>query len=398
MKFKNKGRKIYKTKEKNYYGKTPTGKFFSVALSILLIGGICFIGYSVAEPLLNYTKKKGDGNLSTSESNSEDPMDNSSQSTSPTINVQENNNVEQYKATALSVNDMLNINTLTNALGNITAANDVDYIEVPLKVSGGKIYYASEVYKAQMSGAVTSQLTLSEILSEIRKTGYRPVANISMFDDNLMPLSYPQMGYVTVETGQQWIDNNLENGGKPWVTPFSQEAVDYLKEIVGEVSSAGFEKVVCSDFVFPYFRESDLAYLGEEISSPDRYLAMTSAANVMYDTILSNGSTMMMEVSAVDLLRGNAEVIQPMLLNVNTIILNVDFDEIGQAVLVQNDIIEFKGSTDEIATDIVGRVKDDIAEYNVAVRFSGENVNKEELIKAKEKIAGQYGYLSYVIG
>ena len=49
MKFKNKGRKIYKTKEKNYYGKSPVGKAFSVGLTVLLIGGIGFIGYSVAE-------------------------------------------------------------------------------------------------------------------------------------------------------------------------------------------------------------------------------------------------------------------------------------------------------------------------------------------------------------
>ena len=33
MKFKNKGRKIYKTKEKNYYGKSPVGKAFSVGLT-----------------------------------------------------------------------------------------------------------------------------------------------------------------------------------------------------------------------------------------------------------------------------------------------------------------------------------------------------------------------------
>ena len=35
MKFKNKGRKIYKTKEKNYYGKSPVGKAFSVGLTVL---------------------------------------------------------------------------------------------------------------------------------------------------------------------------------------------------------------------------------------------------------------------------------------------------------------------------------------------------------------------------
>ena len=60
MKRKNKGRKIYKTKEKNYYGKSPLGKALSAALTVLLIGGIGFIGYSVAEPIINYTQHKGD--------------------------------------------------------------------------------------------------------------------------------------------------------------------------------------------------------------------------------------------------------------------------------------------------------------------------------------------------
>ena len=65
MKRKNKGRKIYKTKEKNYYGKSPVGKFMSGLLTVLLIGGIGFIGYSVAEPIINYTQHKGDKPAST---------------------------------------------------------------------------------------------------------------------------------------------------------------------------------------------------------------------------------------------------------------------------------------------------------------------------------------------
>lgn len=394
MKFKNKGRKIYKTKEKNYYGKTPVGKFFSVALSILLIGGIGFIGYSVAEPIINYTKKKGDSSL-TSENATDSTTDSAAQATAATINVQENVNVEQYKAAALSVSDMTDIDTLKNALTALPAANDTDYIEVPLKASGGRIYYASSVYEAQMSGAVSSYVTLQEIVSAIRTAGYKPAAVISMFDDNILPLSYPQMGYVTVQTGQQWIDNNLENGGKPWVTPFSDDAVTYLRSIAQEVSSAGFEKVVCSDFVFPYFRESDLAFLDEQVNSSDRYLAMTSAANAMYDTIISSGSTMMMEISAADILLDNAEVIQPMLLDVNTIILNIDFDELGTDA---ETVYDFSGTASENAGKVIELVRDSLSDYNVAVRFSGQSVAEEQLLAAKEYVAAQYGYSSYVIG
>lgn len=397
MKFKNKGRKIYKTKEKNYYGKTPVGKFFSVALSILLIGGIGFIGYSVAEPLINYTKKQGDNSAAT-ESTQNGASDTSSQATAATVNVQENVNIEQYKAAALSVSDMADIDALRNALQSLPAASAIDYVEVPLKVSGGKIYYYSSVYEAQMSGAIASYLTLQEIVSEVRTAGYKPAAVISMFDDNIMPLSYPQMGYITVQSGQQWIDDSLENGGKPWVTPFSDDAVAYLRDIAQEVSAAGFEKVVCSDFVFPEFRESDLTLLGDDVNGSDRYLAMTSAANAMYETILSNGATMMMEVSVSDILKDNAEVIEPMLLSVNTIILNIDFDELGTALAAGDTVYDFSGTAAEKAVKAVELARDSLSDFNVAVRFSGTNTAESELLKAKEKVAAEYGYSSYIIG
>ena len=63
MKIKNKGRKIYKTKEKNFYGKSIPNKIFSAGLTVLFLSGVVFLGYSVAEPIMNYTKKKGDNSV-----------------------------------------------------------------------------------------------------------------------------------------------------------------------------------------------------------------------------------------------------------------------------------------------------------------------------------------------
>lgn len=398
MKFKNKGRKIYKTKEKNYYGKTPAGKFFSAALSVLLIGGIGFIGYSVAEPIINYTKKQGDSKISAEVTAGSDTRPTESQTPGTTINVQENVNIEQYKAASLSVTDMTDVNTLRAALSGLSSSGGIEYAEVPLKVSGGKIYYASSVYEAQVSGAAVSSLTLQEIVSEIRLAGFMPSASLSMFDDNIIPRSYPQMGYVTAQSGEQWIDNSLENGGKPWTTPFSEDTVKYLKSIVQETAAAGFDKIVCSDFVFPEFRESDLALLGDDVNNSSRYLAMTSAANTMYDAAISGGSNMIMEVSAVDILKGNAEVIQPMLLEVNAVMLTIDFDELGTSVSADNTVYDFSGTTEENAAKLFGLVQEKLSDYNVSVRFRSKSLNAAELLEAQAKIADQYGCSSYVIG
>jgi len=273
----------------------------------------------------------------------------------------------------------------------------IEYITVPLKVSGGEIYYASGVYEAQMCGAVQSQLTLSEITYEIRSAGYRPTASISLLDDNILPQTYPEAGYRTTDDGSRWIDNSVENGGKPWVSPFADSTKEYLGEIAYEIASADFDKAVCTDVIFPPFRESDLALLGDEVNSGERYLGLTSLVNMMYNTMIEGNTATMLEVSAVDLLLGNYEVIQPMLLDVNTLILNIDFTEMGNAVESVGTVYEFTGTDAENASKIIGLIQHRLGDYNIAVRFSGANKDTASLLDAME-VLSEYGYTSYIIG
>jgi hypothetical protein len=400
MKFKNKGRKIYKTKEKNYYGKSPVGKAFSVGLTVLLIGGIGFIGYSVAEPLINYSKKKGDNNVSTSTTlenetatdENGDPITEATTSPVPTVI-----NAEQYRAYTLEPLDISDVQTVKAALKRVPADLDIKYIEVPLKISGGEIYYATNNYYANSSGIVRSTSKLSDIVSAIASAGYKPVATVSTFYDNVVPNYFRDMSYLTVEDGSQWIDNSVEAGGKPWMNPFSQGAVNYNNDIVEEVSEAGFDKVVCYDFIFPDFRPSDVEYLGDKVVSGDRYMALTSAANTMYETIMNNGSSMILEVNASDLLKGKKDIIQPMLLKVNSVILNIDLDTISYGVYTADTVYEFTGTPAENVKKMLDLVSEDVEDFNVAVRVSGETLSTQDLLDAKDEIV-EYGFDSYVLG
>ncbi|PWJ15362.1 putative glycoside hydrolase [Ruminococcus flavefaciens] len=399
MKFKNKGRKIYKTKEKNYYGKSPVGKAFSVGLTVLLIGGIVFIGYSVAEPLINYTKKKGD---STAESemiaSDTTPTDENGEpvteeGAAPQVPV----SAEVYRAYALDPLDIADAQSIKAALKRVPSEEKIEYIEVPLKVSGGNIYYATNNYYATSSGVIQSYTKLSEIVSAISSEGYKPVALISTFNDNIIPNYFRDMSYLTVDDGSQWIDNDINAGGKPWMTPFSESAVEYNTDIAEEVAQAGFERVVCYDFVFPDFRPSDVEFLGEKVVSPDRYMALTSAANMMYDKIMTEGSKMMLEVNASDLLKGKNDVLQPMLLKVNTIILNIDLDLMSYGVYTGDTVYEFTGTPAENVRKMLDLVSEDVSDFNVAVRVSGTTLSTQEMLEAKEEIVG-YGFDSYVLG
>jgi hypothetical protein len=397
MKFKNKGRKIYKTKEKNYYGKTPAGKFFSGALSVLLLGGIAFLGYSVAEPIINYTRKQGDESVVSTETDSDaDNSDNASDDADSTTGIEDSISIEQFIGVSLSKESLYNIDALNSALNNITDEN-AEYVSVPLKVEGGEIYYNTSVAEAIMCGAVRSTLTLDEITSAIKDAGYKPVAEISLLHDNIAPQYYVDMGYKTADDGSRWLDNSLDNGGKPWLSPFSEYTQEYLSSIVSEIATADFDKVVCSDVVFPPFRDSDLALLGGDVNDSNRYMSLTSLVNMVYSQMISGGTTTMLEVSAVDMLQGNCEVIQPMLLDISTIILNIDLDDMGTAVTTSETVYEFTGTNDENATKILNLVKNQLGDYNVIVRVSGSGFTANELYKVKNAIA-ELGYSSYIIG
>ena len=400
MKFKNKGRKIYKTKEKNYYGKSPVGKAFSVGLTVLLIGGIGFIGYSVAEPLINYSKKKGDNPGSSSiESLTEAATDENgepvTENTEPAVPLPLT--AEKYRAYALSTNDLIGTDTLKDALKRVPSEESIEYIEVPLKVSGGDIYYASNNYYATSAGLIRSYIKLKDIVSTISGAGYKPVALVSTFDDNTLPKYFRDMSYLTVDDGSQWIDNSVEAGGKPWMNPFSETAVNYNGDIVDEISSAGFDKVVCYDFIFPDFRPSDAEFLGDKVTGSGRYMALTSAANLMYDKIMHNDSTMLLEVDAADLLKGKDDVLQPMLLKVNTVILNIDIDEISYGVYTDDTVYEFNGTPAENVKKMLDLVGEEVEDFNVAVRVSGVTISTQDLLDAKDEIV-DYGFDSYVFG
>lgn len=394
MKLKNKGRKIYKTKEKKYCVKRKSGRFISIGLTVLLMGGLVFVGYSVAEPLLNYTKKKGDNSISSLGSST-----GASESFSDKNSAEDSEFAEEisknYNCVFLDRRNLDDIDTLEYALEELSEYN-ADYAVIPLKLSGGKIYYSSAVRGANYSGAVVSYLELDEIVEAVKEAGMKPVAYMSVLEDNIYPASYPDAGYRIEESGSIWLDNDPYSGGKPWLNPFSYDTQDYCESLADEITLAGFEEIIYSDIVFPSFRESDLDYIGESVKANGRYTALVSLANELYDIASKNNIPSMIEISATDILKGNSEVFKPELLTFKTIVVNIDFDDLYSIETPDGKVYEFNGDNVSNAKKIMRIIKEDLKDLKVIIRLSGDNVYMEELEEIKESLIKQ-GYESYIL-
>lgn len=228
----------------------------------------------------------------------------------------------------LSVSDISDISALNEKLSSIEGYTSV---AIPLKTTGGKVNYASSVSTASLSGAVSSDLTLSEIVNAVTEKGLVPVAELSTVADNIYPMTYKKSAYQFDDgyTGE-WLDNRAEDGGKPWLSPFSSEAAEYLCALTDEITSAGIKTVICTDNYFPPFREKDLGYIGEIVKSETRYKGLTDLVNKINSSAASNGGKAMLSVSAADVFNSSAEVFKPEEFGAMPVVVTINMNELSE--------------------------------------------------------------------
>ena len=154
---------------------------------------------------------------------------------------------------------------------------------LPLKTDTGKLNYASELQKAKDCGATSgAALSAREIRNAVGRYQLECVAMISTLKDQTYPNTFMDGSYTFREGSTRWLDNKPSEGGKPWLSPFESAARDYLSEIAGELSDAGFARVICTDTVFPHFFHSDAELLGGRIEdAAQRKTALISVLNEM---------------------------------------------------------------------------------------------------------------------
>lgn len=262
---------------KSFSGKTAkmlTAKrwiLFVVVLAVLFA-----IGFFVAKPVLDkgtswwYSRKESAQISSVPESQPSEPE---SQPTEPSESAVDSTSETEQEPPAeeeLPQNggwrmvDFAAVATpeAASATAKQLKSEGITHALIVLKDSDGNLYYQTNLPEAAprvSSGKLDAAAVAQAFLAE----GVRPCAYIEAFRDAGAAYDNNQWAVHYLDQEYLWLDSSRELGGKPWLNPYRDEAVDYVLHIAAEVADLGFTDVVVGSVQFPGGYSLELCGYGE---------------------------------------------------------------------------------------------------------------------------------------
>ena len=359
MKHKKKGRKLFTYQARNrrvFSDYHPVRSAIGTAVTLVLVAVIGFVGYNVVGPIVTRLHEEEVNPTATADPYfTEKPVNQETQPVAETIE----------SVTSTTITTMLTTEQTTTAtteepfparfaedvdvamLVSEESLESLDSVEkaakscrdhgfrsmiLPLKLSSGKLQYASSVDKAVACGASNdSMLTLREIVNAAKRYQVSCVAQIYTLEDHTFPNYFMEGSYVFDDGTTRWLDNKPEEGGQPWLNPFDAASADYLAGIAAEIQKSGFTQIICCGTVFPSFFHSDAEILGSRIEDPvQRKDALLSVLNRISDVAPTAG----LYADLYDISQGTAEAFQPGELHMAPVYIRINPEEFTEALFI----------------------------------------------------------------
>lgn len=156
-----------------------------------------------------------------------------------------------------------------------------------MKDSQGQLGWSSQLPLAVQDGVTSSQAGVNEALQTWNQGEIYTIAKVCCFRDNTMPYQHNSMA-LRANYGN-WRDEQKLR----WMNPDSQEAVDYLAGLCGELAQLGFDELVLECPAFPTQGnleaiQTDGSYAsGAFATAVEHFLAQVEQAVEPYGTVLS---------------------------------------------------------------------------------------------------------------
>ncbi|MDR0947212.1 MAG: putative glycoside hydrolase [Ruminococcus sp.] len=247
--------------------------------------------------------------------------------------------------------------------------NGFNAVSIPLRIEGGFLTYKSDNETAINAELVRGTLTARQIADTIKSAGLRAVAEMNLLHDTTFYPNY-KMSYKFDGSGERWLDNALNKGGRPWISPFDPDTITYLSDLSAEVSGAGFEEIVFDGLLFPPFRSTDLNYIGDKVKSAERYKALIDVYKAVSGKAAENKAAPKLEIRAIDLINNTAEAYKPAELD-------------GAPIVVEYNAADFTKTIIADGTEIILADMDEAGKVSVVMQLCAHKLSGTEGVTIK---------------
>lgn len=400
-KYKSQNIKIKRSKGRMYKKRrSPVKTVLETIVLVIIAGGLIYLGYTAAGPLIKYFS----GEIGTSAITSWTPGE--------SILTAENTN-----QTAVSGGTSANQPVVTDApvkkdIGSyllpLESADSMERLEselskaegmgfgtviIPLKTTEGNILYSSNIEYIKDTDLISGKLTAKGIAQAIKKRGMTAKAVIPTLMDCKSPVYVGDTGYTIIGTQFSWLDASASHGGKQWIDPYLDGTKKYYSDIIKELKGAGFEEVVISQLRYPKFNVVDPKYLPQRNFEKERYKTLTTLYNNLYD---ASGKTLSVMVNIQDVLDGNgqdygatAEILKDKSFS-GQIILTVNLSDFGEELKTSGEPVKLPSDPAKKAAALIGKASEYIS-TNVTVIpvINGNGMSTADLEKCYKEIMAE---------
>ena len=403
----------------NIYGKKDH-TWLKIVITFVVIVLVVFIAFSVADPIaklfrgdfedtssntsdfsadVSYTESVLSGESSTETTESENVVSNTS-SEEEVIVRPVRTEYEAGLSATLSVDVIRNTEKFEVFLQN-AKEQDIKNVIIELKDADGYIYYNTSNKNAKNCDAISKNAVsnLKSVIAKLRENNIAVTAKIHCFSDKLATDIKDAPVKFQGEQGGKWFDNDKNNGGRPWLNPYSDVAINYLLSIAKELTDMGVDNIFLASVRFPGGVQTS-AYYGYDSETVSRSECLARFVKKVKEHLAYADSEVWVEADINHYLGTEPKIYGDniFVFGADCVVANIVADDFDNAVFINNVTInDTHKNIRELIRAVMGKCQSaNEGDSTIIPMLQGYDYEDED-IKEHIKEAKKFGSVRYVL-
>ncbi len=179
---------------------------------------------------------------------------------------------------------------------------------IEFKTAEGKLNYTSmHEYAIAAKASVFDNDTVRRAIDLFENSGITVIARVYCFEDIIVATAKSEFAVKYMDTDINWLDGKTDEGGKPWLNPFSKKVHSYITSVLTELYSLGVRGFILEACQFPFEGNAAGATYPYGNNFKDRNSALKALINKA-EKALPEDAFLLLGASATDAAEGNPDI------------------------------------------------------------------------------------------